>query len=355
MGRRSGAGTLLRGLAVASAVVGLGACDGASPVDGGGGMAGLEGRGQAATDAGVVSPVVSFDASAGEYPEGIAVGRDGGVYVGLTGLGRVVRIGEGGGVDLVATIPLEPGDLGVLGLTFDVRGYLYAAVVSSSPAVHGVWRIGPDGWAARLGGTEVMGFPNDLTFDRRGHLYVTDSAMGAVWRVGAAGGAELWVQDPLLEGTGDFGLGIPIGANGIVFLPGGSGGRGGGGGEAGRLLVANTEKGQLVEIAVLARGSAGVPGLVAAGPGLVGLDGLAADEHGRVFGAVNVQDRVVRIDPDGGVEEVVGEGLDFPAGVALGTRSGGRHTLFVVNFALINDMDPSPGVVAVALGPPGRR
>jgi sugar lactone lactonase YvrE len=305
-----------------------------------------------------IHEVVAFDPTAGEYPEGIAAGSDGGIYVGLTGLGEIRRIDPSGAMTTFATIPLEPGDLGVLGLTFSADRTLYAAVVSASPSAHGVWRIDRGGAATHVAGTEAMAFPNDLTFDQRGHLYITDSVMGAVWRLSRDGSFSVWALDPLLEGTGVFGLGFPIGANGVAFLPGRSGGHSGRGGPsalAGRLLVANTERGQLVEIGVLPDGSAGASSLVATGEVLIGLDGLAADPQGRIYGAVNVGNAVVLIEPGQGSIQTVATGLDFPAGLTFGTRGAHRHSLFVTNFALINEVDPSPGVVRLDLAPPGRR
>jgi sugar lactone lactonase YvrE len=305
-----------------------------------------------------IHEVVAFDPTAGEFPEGIAAGSDGGIYVGLTGLGEIRRIDPAGAMTTFATIPLEPGDLGVLGLTFSPDRTLYAAVVSASPSAHGVWRIDRGGAATHVAGTEAMAFPNDLAFDQRGHLYITDSAMGAVWRLARDGSFSLWAHDPLLEGTGEFGLGIPIGANGVAFMAGRSGGHSGRGGPAalaGRLLVSNTERGQLVEIGVLPDGSAGASRLVASGEVLIGLDGLAADPHGRIYGAVNVGNAVVVIEPGQGSIQTVATGLDFPATLTFGTRGAHRHSLFVTNFALINEVDPSPGVVRLDLAPPGRR
>ncbi len=332
-------------------------CDaGAGPVAEGG-EGGSNGMTLAAAGWGGVTAtvelVVAFDPAAGELPEGIAARTGGGIYVGMTGLGEIRRVADGTS-EVVATIPLEEGDIGVLGLTFREDGTLYAAVVSSSDAIRGVWRIGRDGEAAHVAGTHVMAFPNDLAFDRRGNLYVTDSAAGSVWRISRDGSVDLWVQDDLLTGTGDFGLGIPIGANGIVFVPGRSGG--GAAGQAGQVFVANTERGQLIRVPLMADGGAGQPVLVLAGEELVGLDGIVADEHGRIFGAVNVQDKVVVIAPDGSsVETVAAEGLDFPAGVVFGTTGADRHALFVTNFALANEVDPAPGVARLYLGPPGRR
>lgn len=51
-------------------------------------------------------------------------------------------------------------------------------------------------------------------------LYSVATASRAVWRAPRGSEAELWIQDPLLEGTGALGAGFPIGANGIDFAAG---------------------------------------------------------------------------------------------------------------------------------------
>ena len=75
----------------------------------------------------------------------------------------------------------------------------------------------------RLPGTEAIVFPNGVTLDQRGNIYVTDMILGAVWRVPAGGGpAEPWFQSPLLLGSGIFEFGFPLGANGIAFRQNGA-------------------------------------------------------------------------------------------------------------------------------------
>jgi sugar lactone lactonase YvrE len=49
---------------------------------------------------------------------------------------------------------------------------------------------------------------NDLAFDRRGYLYVTDSFQATIWRVAPGGGApQVWFQDSRIDG--------PFGPNGV--------------------------------------------------------------------------------------------------------------------------------------------
>jgi sugar lactone lactonase YvrE len=49
---------------------------------------------------------------------------------------------------------------------------------------------------------------NDLAFDKRGYLYVTDSFEATIWRVPPGGGApQVWFQSPVIDG--------PFGPNGV--------------------------------------------------------------------------------------------------------------------------------------------
>ncbi len=133
----------------------------------------------------------------------------------------------------------------------------------------------------------------------------------------------------------------------------------------GDLYVTNSEKGLIVRIPVNPDGSAGEPEQVAGGEALFGLDGLEVDVHGRLYAALNVQNRVIRVDPGTGeVTDVAGAAgepdpaLDFPASLAFGTARGMQKTLFITNYALLDDgTDPTlagPGIAKMEVGVPGR-
>jgi sugar lactone lactonase YvrE len=202
--------------------------------------------------------------------------------------------------------------------------------------------VGRDGSAERIPGTEAILFPNDLTFDKRGNLYVTDAAGGAVWRIGGSGSVELWADHPLLQGTGDLGLGFPYGANGIAF-------------SHGRVIVANTERGMLVAIPIEPAGDAGEPTVLAESRALIGVDGIAFDVHGNVYAAVNGQNTLVAARIDGSIDVLATatDGLNQPSTVAFGTGMRDNQTLFFVNFAVFSPA-PTPGVLEVRVGVPGQ-
>ena len=215
---------------------------------------------------------------AGNRPEGVAVSNRGTVYVGNrifdgTITNQILAIHENGAIEVFATLPPSSlGSQGLLGLAIDRSGHLYAALASFDPATHGVYRIGPDGAdIERLTGSENIVFPNALTFDIYGRLYVSDS-MGAIWRyVDGKFGNDPWTQDPLLEPLPNDPFGFPLpGANGIGFYP------------PNVLYVANTERSMLLRIDIALDGSAGAVVPVTAPFSLLTVDAIAVDAHGNV-------------------------------------------------------------------------
>ena len=309
----------------------------------------------------------------GVTAEGVAFDKAGGLYVsvrdGMRGLiWKYWRTGEPA---LVAEI--GPGLIG--GLAMAANGDLFAAV-AAGPG-RGVYRIDSDGSVEQLPGTGAMLFANALAFDQRGALYVTESfsmtsptnyGPGGVWRIAPGGGAEPWVRHPLLTGIGAV-LGYPVGANGIAFYHG-------------DLYVANTDKGLVVRIPVLADGSPGEPEVwatlgpvagspLSASPTPVMGDGLALDVHGNVYVAVVSRAAVVRINADDRSQETVAAlllgapgppqpaPLDTPASLAFGTGAGEQQQLFVTNLGMMSAMVPGPpwpgsGLVKIEAGFPGR-
>lgn len=303
---------------------------------------------QAAPDAAhVTAPqtVHSFDASAGELPEGIASDPRGDLYVGMSGRGEIWKLSPTGEVlGVLASFPLVSGDFGVLGVTVTPGGLVYAAVNSAEPATHGVWEVDRTGSTTRVPGSESVALPNATAVDADGTIYITDSAAGAVWRVAPGGTAAVWVQDALLAGTGAFGLPAPIGANGIALEDGRSGVFGDRlpRGARGAVLTSNSEKGLLVQIPILADGTAGEPVAVVDAPAaLFGLDGIRIDPAGVVYGALNAQNAIVRIDGSGIEAVAAGPPFDFPADLTFG-RGRDSHALFVTSFSLSHFLSDPP-------------
>ncbi len=317
-----------------------------------------------ATLAGVVSTaelLIAFDEAAGEAPEGIAVDKTGNIFVSISPLGLLWKIAPGSDTPhlfgSVTGIDPSAGDIGLLGMTADPEGNIYAGVQSSNPAANGVWVFDrKSGEATRIEGSENIAFPNDVAFDKRGNLYITDSILGAIWRVRKHGQLEPWlVGDENLAGTGVLGVGVPIGANGIEY-------------RQGMLYVGNTEKGTVVTVPVGKDGQPGTSSVLAdfpdieVAPGVFlpsAADGLALDVFGNVYVAQINLSTIVKVTPHGEVSVVYsGDPLDWTSSVKFGTSRGHQTTLFGVNYSigeLFGDTVPraGPGLVAIEVGVPG--
>src|SRR5438128_436775 len=176
---------------------------------------------------------ISFNPLAGEFPEGIAIDHHGNTFVSLRT--EVREVAADGTQRTIATLVPAGEGIGLGGMAFDGPGNLFVTAVTFNPADSGVYEIAPGGKPSRLPGSEQIGLANGLAFDDRGSLYVTDSLQGAVWRLNPNAPPQRLVQDPLLEGDGSFGIGVPLGSNGIAF-------------RHGSLWVTNTELGRVVRI-----------------------------------------------------------------------------------------------------------
>lgn len=297
----------------------------------------------------------------GSRPEGIAVDRSGSAFLanrqfreGQPTINQILRLTSGTAVEFASLPASDPGAEGLLGLTVDPAGNIYAAFASFD-ANHGVWRVSRDGTSIeRVPGSEAIGFPNALTFDPRGNLYVTDSFRGAIWRSHRGGPFSIWAEDPLLAPLPDDPVGFPLpGANGIAFYP------------PDTLYVANTELGLIASVQIDPDGTAGSVDAVTTPFAVPTVDGIAMDVRGQIhavlpgfslFGG----SPLVRIDPvNGAVTPTVvsadASRFDTPLSVAFG---GGAEwhvkTVLVTNGDLPGVQEgPGPGVVQVAVDVPG--
>lgn len=287
-----------------------------------------------------VQVVIDYDLAAGEQPEGVAVDKRGDVFVSISPLGQIRKIGRDGSESTLATLVPPGSGFGPLGLAVDAPGNVYAAVATFNPATSGVYRIARDGTFERLPGTGAIVFPNGVTLDKRGNVYATDTLLGGVWRIPAGGGpAELWFQSQLLLGDGSGGIGVPIGANGIAY-------------RQNEIVVGNSEGARLLRIPINPDGSAGSATVLAQSPALNFADGLAFDVHGNIWVAVIAQSKIVRVSPSGAITTVAtaADGLDWASSIAFGKNS----ELWAVNFAIGPPGGPGPALLRLAVDAKGQ-
>lgn len=308
----------------------------------GGSSQGGEGQGGAATQ---VEVVAALDASAYELPEGLAVHGDG-LLIGFAFTGAVesLALTSGARAPFGAAPPPPPNTSFMTGLTTDAEGRVYAAYVSfTADATPGVYRADAAGGELELFATHPqMVFPNGFAWGDDGALYVTDSAVGGVFKIDGSGTTELWLTDPLLAGSleacGPHGD-IAVGANGVVRSDG-------------ALVIASSDQALVVRVPILPDGSAGALSTLV-GPDcerLAGIDGLTLDDDGTLLAAINRQNRVVAIDAGGAITTLAeGAPLDFPASLEL-AGSGEARALYVTSFALgafLSGGEPHPAIVKI--------
>ena len=264
----------------------------------------------------------------GDFPESLAADHQGNLYASLGFLGEIVKVTPGGQQRLL-TPHLDVGDGLITGLAFDADGNLYVAdaTFQASPTPVGVFRIGTDGAATRVA-TSPASFPNGLAF-HEGDLYVSDSSLGAIWRLAPGGEAAIWLHDPLLAPK------LSIGANGIAF-------------RQDSLYVAVADSGTIVRVPLGAGGTARHSGGPSPGE-------PAADRrrhrvrcpgqpihHGQrqPAGAAGARWRAhpARRENDG---------LGYPTMPAFGMTPATRTTLYITNGALRNG---TPDIVALDAG-----
>lgn len=286
---------------------------------------------------GEIEVVKSFNALNMEFPEGIAIDKEGDIFVslGLPGFaggtsGEIWQISPDGTENVLVKFDVPPA----AGLALNENGDLYFAhPTNADDGATGIYHLTSEGGTERLPGTEGMILPNGLAFDKNGDLYASDSIIGAVWRIpmDGTGDAEIWIQHELLEGCGD----MPIGANGIAFWED-------------SLYAVNTTKGLLLRFPVQTDGSAGEPEIAAGTDDcepdeLSGMDGIALDVDGNVYALLVLQNKLVKIDPADGSSTVLltGEedGLFNPASIVFGTGESDQKTVYLTNFAVI---EPGP-------------
>src|SRR5438876_11190953 len=94
--------------------------------------------------------------------------------------------------------------------------------------------------------------PNAIAQDRHRNLYISDSFLGAIFRVSPDGATTVWIQDPRL--MPQPGGSPPFGANGLAFDR-----------NQGYLYVATTSDSKIYRIPVEKDGSAGPLQLFASG------------------------------------------------------------------------------------------
>ena len=104
------------------------------------------------------------------------------MYVSIAPLGQVRRRADDGSWTLVHQFGPGSGGLPSSASPRTGRNDLRRRSVHRPVSTR---RVGaaPDGGARRLRGSKAILFPNGIALDEHGALYVTDSVLGAIWRI----------------------------------------------------------------------------------------------------------------------------------------------------------------------------
>lgn len=299
-------------------------------------------------ETGAVRTLTSFAPERpGAAPEGLAIDVDGNIYVGLLNTGEIIKITPDGTQHSLATFEIGDRRLGLcamLGLAVD-GDVLYAVLLTGNlegRATHGIWRVLPDGTKELAGAIpDPTGKPNQVALDRSGNIYVTDSALGTVWRIARGDDtATAWLVDSRLNPKTDDDnpcgdTAFACGANGLAFDAHGD------------LYVASANRATILRIEIdPTTGEPTAHEHIRDCQRLSALDQLAIDVEGNVYAARNVANELIRITPGKDIEVLAtaADGLDFPSNIsfgtgtpAFGTGSDNRTQLYVTNAAHHNN------------------
>lgn len=257
-----------------------------------------------------------------DHPESVCVGPEGELYAGGE-LGQLYRLWPDGRQEELA----QAGG-NTLGLALDGAGRLHVC----NPGLHALLCVSPDG-SVRTRTTGVperpLQTPNFCVFDAQGNLYISDT--GDYWS--PTGTGAIWVVRP--DDTAEvFHAGPFRAANGLAIDP-----------RSEWLSVAQSSAWNIVRIPLGApHGQVQVTHTL---PEHTVPDGLAFTADGRLLIACYRPDVVYVGHPDGRlevlVEDLTGELLDRPTGIALGNgklylANLGRRHLSVLD----TDLQPRP-------------
>jgi sugar lactone lactonase YvrE len=263
---------------------------------------------------GKVITVATFDPAQSQLPEGVALDDEGNIYVGFYPTGQILKIAPNGAQSTLATFDVGSNGGGIVGFALDEENNLYVCLASFDAATHGIWKVDPKGNTSLIANLDPTGFPNALVFDDNGNLFVTDSYLGAIWKVSKSGEATLWLKDPLLAPI------FAYGANGIEF-------------DRGDLFVANTDQASIVRVKLGDDSSSPHAEIFVQSPALYGADGISFDVRHNAYVTSDYINILVKVSPEGDIATLATakDGLDFPADTYFGQKHGQRKFLFWTN------------------------
>ncbi|TMD64799.1 MAG: hypothetical protein E6I84_12060 [Chloroflexi bacterium] len=276
-------------------------------------------------------------------PEGIAIDPTGNLYAASFAFQPTANIcvenRSGQIVDVIRVPAGKAGIASLLGELFEPSQGLYVVDFADGAPTNGrLLRVNVQTHAVKVLATGYSA-PNAIAQDRHRNLFVSDSFLGAIFKVAPDGSSNtVWIQDPRL--APQPGGSPPFGANGLAFDR-----------NQGFLYVATTSDSKIYRIPVEKDGSAGPLQLFASGAAidasqqtteaLHGADGIMFDTHGNLYVCANsaqhpapgLPGEIQVLSPGGKLiarYDGVGQNdLDFPASLVFHERA-----LYITNLSL---------------------
>lgn len=230
---------------------------------------------------------------------------------------------------LLKTIEIQGQDIdqehALSSLTMDGQGRLY--VIDTQ---QGVLRINPETGAQERyappltpldKGSPAFPLPNDLVFDAKGWLYITDSFQGAIWRIPPGGGTPVvWFRAPQLA-VGP----MQFGPNGVRIHP-----------KRNELWFLHTQSNVLYSLPLVDKPKASQMRVVHRFAEGTGPDGVVFGKSGKLYVTLAISNQLAVLTPKGKgfTQSLLGEKApwDAPANMAF----TGTGSLLVTNHASLS-------------------
>lgn len=268
--------------------------------------------------------LVLFDITKGQLPENMVAAPHGALDVALNGAEEIAQVASDGTVKVLGRLP-APANGGVntpllkmpfmAGMARAANGTIYTLYSTGTAGQSGVYRLTPGGSPQLIVSLPADSLANELALDATTHeLYISDSALGVVWRAPAAGGVpQVWASGPALAPT-EF-----LGANGLKL-------------HDHAIWVSNTDAGTIVRIPIESDGTAGPISTFASG--LATIDDFNFVGSGNeIVAALNRGNMVALVTPGGSHSILLdaSDGLEGPTSIVVRSNdmyvaSGGYFT-----------------------------
>jgi sugar lactone lactonase YvrE len=291
-------------------------------------------------------------------PEGIALDPEGNVYLASNSdsaitVGHVCVLDPNGNLIDIIDVPAGPGATAVplVGELYE-NGFVYVLDEADDTVPHGrVLKVNPRTHEV-ITVASGLAFPNGMAEDRHGNIYVTDSILGAIYKLVPDENTSftLWFQDPLLISNNPN---LPVGANDLAFDA-----------DENSLYVDNAGNRQVMRIEYFRDGTPGSIQVFADGAALdqkLGLpsptalyyaDGMQFDVKGNLFVMANRADEFDMFSPDGSlVHRYAGTGANAMSFNASPIFKGSK--MFITNTSAVDGgvnskvsvfQAPNPGI-----------